>query len=87
MGHSRPKWSIRRFLNAQSLIVADFNGDNKPDLAVAASEDSTGVAILLGNGDGTFQKPLDFQAQAPLARRRRAICQAHRFNSAARHNP
>src|SRR5205807_2458431 len=30
------------------------NGDNKPDI-VAANYESSTVAILLGNGDGTFQ--------------------------------
>jgi hypothetical protein len=34
--------------------VADFNGDGKPDLAVANFSSNT-VSILLGNGDGTFQ--------------------------------
>jgi len=33
------------------MTVADFNGDGKPDLAVAAN---VTVAVLLGNGDGTF---------------------------------
>jgi hypothetical protein len=34
-----------------SVAVADFNGDGKPDLAVA---DSKKVSILPGNGDGRF---------------------------------
>lgn len=39
-------------LATNDLIAADFNGDRKPDLAgIAAS----GAAVLLGNGDGTFQ--------------------------------
>ncbi|HWF46592.1 MAG TPA: VCBS repeat-containing protein [Bryobacteraceae bacterium] len=33
------------------MTVADFNGDGKPDLAVA---ENVRVAVLLGNGDGTF---------------------------------
>ena len=37
-----------------SLVVGDFNGDGKPDLAVANYQ-SNSVSVLLGNGDGTFQ--------------------------------
>lgn len=36
-----------------SVVVADFNGDSKLDLAVANYGANT-VTILLGNGDGTF---------------------------------
>jgi len=36
-----------------SVAVGDFNGDGKPDLAVA-NLNSNNVTILLGNGDGTF---------------------------------
>jgi hypothetical protein len=35
------------------IIVADFNGDGKQDLAVLDGDNNT-VSILLGNGDGTF---------------------------------
>jgi hypothetical protein len=38
-----------------ALAVADFNGDGKLDLATVANQ-SYSVAILLGNGDGTFQE-------------------------------
>ena len=38
-----------------SIAVGDFNGDGKPDLAVANSGSNT-VTILLGNGDGTFTR-------------------------------
>jgi hypothetical protein len=35
------------------VTSGDFNGDGKPDLAVA-NRNSNNVTILLGNGDGTF---------------------------------
>jgi hypothetical protein len=34
--------------------VGDFNGDGKPDLAFC---NQSQIAVLLGNGDGTFQSP------------------------------
>ena len=37
-----------------SMVVADFNGDGKPDLAVTNAGTSPYVGILLGNGDLTF---------------------------------
>jgi|HubBroStandDraft_5_1064220.scaffolds.fasta_scaffold21129_2 hypothetical protein len=50
LGYSRPS----------ALAVGDFNGDGKLDVAVAisnwTSNDTSYVAILLGNGDGTFRK-------------------------------
>ena len=41
------------------MVSADFNGDGKPDLAVANGGSQT-VAISLGNGDGTFQTPVSY---------------------------
>jgi hypothetical protein len=40
-----------------TLAVGDFNGDGKLDLAVAYGQ---GIAILLGNGDGTLQAAVDY---------------------------
>jgi len=53
-------------LYADSIAVADVNGDGKPDLIVAncgsssqvncvSTSNSGDVAVLLGNGDGTFK--------------------------------
>jgi hypothetical protein len=43
------------------IIAADFNGDGKLDLlAIADAGPSSGVYVLLGNGDGTFQPPTGY---------------------------
>jgi hypothetical protein len=42
-----------------SVVVADFNGDGKPDIATA-NHDSSTVSILINNGDGTFRKHVDY---------------------------
>jgi hypothetical protein len=42
-----------------SVALGDFNGDGRPDLAVANSGSNT-VSVLLGNGDGTFQAARNF---------------------------
>ena len=46
--------------NIQSLVLADFNGDQKLDVASGA-----GNVVLLGNGDGTFQSPIALGANGP----------------------
>ncbi len=40
-----------------TVVSGDFNGDGKPDVAVLNTQTS-GVTVLLGNGDGTFGAPL-----------------------------
>jgi hypothetical protein len=42
-------------LYSGGLVIGDFNGDGKPDVAVGTYD---GIAFLAGNGDGTFQNPL-----------------------------
>src|SRR5207302_779787 len=44
-----------------SIAVSDFNGDGKPDLAVA-NFISGDVSVLLGKGDGTFQAAVNYVA-------------------------
>ena len=58
--------------DAVSVAVADVNGDGKPDLIVTnyfscniCSESS--VAVLLGNGDGTFQAAVTYDTGGPGA--------------------
>lgn len=42
----------------ESIVGADFNADGKFDLAVAHA--SSTISVMLGNGDGTFQAPVNY---------------------------
>jgi hypothetical protein len=51
--------------NPSSVVVADVNGDGKPDLLVTNycapdNCDSGNVGVLLGNSDGTFQAAVTY---------------------------
>jgi len=39
-------------------VVADFNNDHKPDIALVTGNATQSLAILLGNADGTFATPV-----------------------------
>jgi hypothetical protein len=44
---------------AISITVGDFNGDGKPDFAVA-NEQANNVSVLIGNGDGSFRTAVNY---------------------------
>jgi hypothetical protein len=49
---------------ATAILAADFTGDEIADLAVANWE--FGIALLRGNGDGTFDAAIDTDVDVPL---------------------
>ncbi|MEO8096779.1 MAG: FG-GAP-like repeat-containing protein [Acidobacteriota bacterium] len=65
-GTVRSTSSLNVSTNAVGYLIADFNGDNKKDLAVAkfgdGGSDKGGIGIFLGNGDGTFRTPVTYPA-------------------------
>lgn len=48
-----------------AIVVADFNKDGRPDMAVAGSSGTTPIAILLGNGSGGFSAGTSLAARNP----------------------
>src|SRR5438552_14192825 len=62
-GCPAPSFAVARTFETEfypsCVVVADFNGDGKSDLAVAIA---SGIAVLLGNGDGTLQAAISYRA-------------------------
>jgi hypothetical protein len=54
-----PQITLASGIRPMAVVVADFNGDRKADLAIVNSGDND-IAIALGNGDGTFQAQTTF---------------------------
>jgi hypothetical protein len=44
----------------QDLAAGDFNGDSRLDLVVTINDPTTGLSLLTGRGDGTFNAPVNF---------------------------
>lgn len=44
-----------------AVVIADLNGDGKPDVIAG---NSGGIAVMLGNGDGTLQTPVEYSGGA-----------------------
>src|SRR4029077_7732302 len=45
---------------ADSIVLGDFNGDGDVDLAV--DQNNSGLIVMLGNGHGTFRRPVNHPA-------------------------
>jgi Bacterial Ig-like domain (group 3)/FG-GAP-like repeat/RTX calcium-binding nonapeptide repeat (4 copies) len=60
-GSFRPRVDLAVGGAPVTVAVGDFNGDGKLDV-VTAQQLTDSVSVLLGNGDGTFARPLVFAA-------------------------
>ena len=46
-------------------LVADLNGNGKPDVLLSAVDSNNDMMVIAGKGDGTFQSPMTVASQAP----------------------
>ena len=59
-GTFQAKADTTLLITPQSLTVADFNGDGNADLAIGGATATTAdMTVMLGNGNGTFQAPVN----------------------------
>ena len=59
-GTFQPQVTYQTGIHTSSIVAGDFNGDGKLDLAIPGADESgkSSIAILTGNGNGTFQPPV-----------------------------
>ena len=57
--------------NPRDLVVGDFNGDGRLDVAVALASGQPGIALMLGNGDGLCNRPASTAERHALVPHRR----------------
>jgi hypothetical protein len=53
--------------NDNNLLAGDFNGDGKADLAIYTSITSGAIAVVLSNGNGTFQNAVEYNATSGVS--------------------
>jgi hypothetical protein len=64
------------FNSVEAVTLADFNADQKLDIAVSEGFITDAIEILLGNGDGTFQSFGLFSAGNPINSQPRGMATA-----------
>ena len=63
-GTFRPRVNYPAGAQSQDLAAGDFNSDGRVDLAVSLISADFSLALLRGNGDGTFNAPVTFDNTA-----------------------
>ena len=63
-GTFRPRVNYPAGAQSQDLAAGDFNSDGRIDLAVSLTSPEFSLALLTGNGDGTFNAPVTFDNTA-----------------------
>ena len=63
-GRFLPRVNFATGAQSQDLAAGDFNGDGRVDLAVSLISGDFSLALVTGNGDGTFNAPVMFDNTA-----------------------
>lgn len=63
-GTFRPRVNFSTGAPSQDLVAGDFNSDGLVDLAVSLISPEFSLAVLIGNGNGTFNAPVMFDNTA-----------------------